>query len=363
MRLKILDRYVAVEFLKAFLLALAGLVLIVEMMNVLDNIRNEPNKPPDHVALYLLFTIPQTTSLVVPAALMFSVCFVVAQLTVSREMVAVQSAGVPFFRGVAPILIFSGLLVIVMFFFQNFVVTPSNELSARELAIIRKNRGTVKDLIWQRNLRGREGYYFIYFLDREKLAIMGGFNYLAMQDGRPSRMLQAHAGRYRPESKDWVFQKVRIIEFTPEPQVKKITDHEEWTETLPDDIEFFNAPSSDPGEMTLGELWDEMARRKRLGIAAVQYQVQFHANIAFPLMSLVVALVGAVVGSMGNIRSGGPLFRSLLLSTATFFTYQMVFRLGQNLGNNGILPPPLAAWGPTGIAMALAGFLVYRNLR
>lgn len=359
--MKRLDIYIGSEFLKSFALALAGLVMLMLLLNVLDQLRFEIKGTPDRIALYLLYSVPQTISVMLPAALMFSVCFTVASFTMSREMIAILSAGISFYRGIATIFASGAVACIGLFFFQNLVVTPANEKASAELALLKKGKSTVKDLVWQKNIRGRQGYYFIYYLDKEKLRIMGGFNYLELSEGRPVRMVQAHGGDYRKESKDWLLTKVRLIEFDKDVQIKSIKELPQRVEKFPDDITLFYAPSADPTEMTLGELWDEIQRRKETGVSSVPYQVQLHANLSFPLMTILVTIVGAIAGSTGNIRSGGPLFKSLLLSIATIVIYQLVFRLGQNLGNNGIVPPPLAAWGPTGIFMAIAGTLVMRN--
>jgi len=356
-----LDRYLGLEFLKAFLFSLFGLVMILTTFLMLENLRIETKQDKIHIYLYILYTIPQLTAHIIPAALMFSVCFTVAQFTVSREMVAIHSAGVSFYRAVLPILIAGPVVSVTLFLFQNFVVTPANIAAADEMEIVRKGVGAEKDVIWQRNLRGREGYYFIYYFNKPVNKIVGGFNYLEMKGDKPSRMIQAKSAQYREGTRDWELKTVRIVEFQNTMEIESVEEHPELITSFPDDISFFFRPSLDPSELDIAGLLEEISRRETMGITAVPYRVQLHANIAFPLMCLIVVIVGAIGGNMGSLRSGGPLIRSLIISIFTMFVYQLIFRLGQSFGTSGLVPPSFAAWGPTGLFVGIAGVLVWKN--
>ena len=80
------------------------------------------------------------------------------------------------------------VFAVFLFFFQNFVATPANVRAVDEMEALKKGTGALRDVVFQRNIRGEEGWYFIYFLDRERGRILGGFNYLEMEDSRPVKM-------------------------------------------------------------------------------------------------------------------------------------------------------------------------------
>jgi lipopolysaccharide export system permease protein len=278
-------------------------------------------------------------------------------------MVAMHSAGVSFYRAVATILIASAAISIFVFFFQNFVVTPANELAGKELAIVKKSKGPGKDIIWQKNLRGKQGYYFIYYFNKEKLSVSGGFHYLEMNGSKPARTLQARKATYNPQTQNWLLEECTLTTFKDPAAIESIQNFNTYETTFPDPIDFFYKPNRDPLELNVVELWNEVQERKQTGSGLVPYAVQFHANISFPFMSFIVAIVGVIAGGMGSLRSSGPLIRSLLLSTATIFIYEMLFRLGVNLGVNGLVPPFVAGWGPTVIFFLTAVYLIWRNRR
>ena len=362
--MRLIDRYFTVEFLKVFIFALLGFVVMFMTIKILDVLKIETKQDRIHVYLYLLYSIPEVVSFVIPGALLFGVCFSVAQFTVSREIIAIQSAGVSFYRAVLPAFLSGIIMSVVLFLFQSFVVTPANEAAGNELNLLKKDTAVMKNVIWQKNLRGREGYYFLYYLDIKNLSVIGGFNYLEVdQNGDPRRMFQAKRAEYIKETGKWKLLDVRILNLTKDLKSTEIETQNELHIAFPDDITFFINPSRDPMELNVLELIEEIERRKSRGFSYSQYEVQFYANIAFPFMCLIVCMVGVIVGGMGSLRSSGPLIRSILISVATMLLYTLVFNLGKNLGSSEVLPAAAAGFGPTGVFLVLAAVLIYVNRR
>lgn len=360
--MRLLDRYFTSEFLKVFLFALVGFTLMVSVMNVLEILKIETRQDRIHIYLYLLYTVPNVLAQVLPASLLFGVCFSVSQFEQTRELVAIQSAGISFYRAIVSVFITGALMTLFLFFFQNLVVSPANEAALMEKSIIKKDSGTVKDIIWQKNMRGKEGYYFIYYFDRKMKRILGGFNYLKMRDETtPEMMIQANKALYDPRTGSWTLKKVSIVSIAPDMRHIGVEKMEDLEIRFPEPIRFFENPSRDPSELNVFELEEEIARRRELGFSVSQYRVQYHASLSFPFMCLIVTLVGAIVGGMGSHRSTGPLVRSILISVATMFIYILVYNLGKNLGNTGVLSPITAGWGPTVIFLLIGLVLVARN--
>lgn len=358
---RILDRYVFFEFLKSFVFSLLGLILLVLIARALGTFKIETRQPKIHMYLYLLYSTPDSVAFVLPMAMMFAVCFVVAQFTVSRELIAMLSAGVAFYRIVMPIWIFAAILVPVLFVFQNFVATPANRMASEEEAAFKKDSATIKDIVWQRNLRGREGFYFIYYLDRKEQTIKGGFNYIELKNDKPVRMMQANSGKFDPATGEWTFSRVRNISFGDDLAVLKVENEDTRVEKFPEDYDFFENPMRDASELNLFELGDEIARKRKMGFDSAPYSVQFHSLLAFPFLCMIVAVIASIAGAGGNHRSTGPLIRALLVSAVTILIYYLGSGLFNNLGNNGVIYPWLASWTPTVGFFCAAVFLILRN--
>jgi len=263
-------------------------------------------------------------------------------------------------------LLTAGCVLALLFVFSNFVVTPSNELANEQEELYKRGtkQATVQNVIFQKNLRGVEGYYFLYYLDRDQQRILGGFNYLetgAGPDSEPDRMLQAQSAQYDSATGEWVLADGREVVF--EDMIREVRVFEEMRVRFPDEYEFFASQARNPNEMNVFALAGEIERLDRLGFDSAPYQVQFHSSMSFPLMCIILAIVGSIAGNMGSLRSGGPLVRAILISTIAIFVYYLAFSLGESMGANGVIHPAMAAWGPTGFFFAAALFLMWRYRR
>ena len=366
MKLRILDRYLGGEFVKGFILALLGLLLVFLSVSINEALKIESKQPKQLLYMHLLMTVPQLVTTIAPAAIMFSVCFVIAQFTMARELVAIFASGVSFYRAVAVIFAFAFVLSLGFIAFQNYVVVPANRISLDYLEQYRKNTKRKLDAIWQQSFRGKQAFYFIQYLDQSSNRIMGGFHilYFDKDDSllRPLHMIEAK-NAVSTGDHSWNLQLVRESFFDSDLKLKDVKLHVELPVILDEDLNFFTRPRRDPSEMSLSELRDEIRIREASGYSATDYEVHYHATIAFPFMCFIVAVVGAIAGNMGSLRSGGPLIRALLLSTATIFFYIMTIRIGQNLGENQILPSFVAGWAATIVFAAIAVVLIIKHRR
>ena len=115
-----------------------------------------------------------------------------------------------------------------------------------------------------------------------------------------------------------------------------------------------------PEEMTLAELGRYVAKIKSEGYDATRYRVDFHSKIAFPLTSVVMALLGIGValyqGKRGGIAVG------VAVSVALAFVYILVFQLVLSLGYAGSLHPLLAAWTPNVLFVIVSMFLFVHSM-
>ena len=113
--------------------------------------------------------------------------------------------------------------------------------------------------------------------------------------------------------------------------------------------------------MTLKELGRFIERNKEAGLDTVRYEVDYQAKFGFACAALVMSMVG-IPFSVGRARSGGT-FVNLGICLALAFGYWILYSSGLTLGQHGVLPPAVAAWGPNTLGAALAVFLMRRLKR
>ena len=96
-----------------------------------------------------------------------------------------------------------------------------------------------------------------------------------------------------------------------------------------------------PEEMNFLELRSYIDRLRASGARVANFLVDLHVRLAFPLVNLIVVMIGASVATRLRMQSAAMGFG---LSVAISFVYYAFMRTGQALGHNGALPPYLAAW-------------------
>jgi lipopolysaccharide export LptBFGC system permease protein LptF len=95
--------------------------------------------------------------------------------------------------------------------------------------------------------------------------------------------------------------------------------------------------------MNFGELRRHIASVEAMGFDAIPLRVQMNRKLSFPMVGLVMTLLGIpfsfVVARRGALYGIG-------LSIIIAIVYWACLGIFEALGNNAILPPTLASWAP-----------------
>ncbi len=118
--------------------------------------------------------------------------------------------------------------------------------------------------------------------------------------------------------------------------------------------EDFAKESRNPAEMNFFELLAYVQKLRASGARVANYLVDLQVKLSFPLVNLIVILIGAPVATRLRMQSAAVGFG---LSIAISFCYYALLRTGQALGHSGALNPYFAGWlgdlvfGAVGLAM------------
>ncbi len=358
--IRILDKYLFSEFFYTFIGTVVMLVGILIISQVMDNMKTfiASKESALHIYLFLFYNLPKMATLVLPMALMFSVCFVVGQFSTNKELVAAMAAGVSFYRIVTPIFVFGGFMWIFMLFLSEVIVRPFNSLAAYEYSLIQKGVGTKTDLVYQLHIKGKEGFYYIYWYDAPTKSIRGGFNYIKLnQKNLADYVISAQNARYNETEKNWKLEKIEEIYFDDAMKVQSYTRYNEKIYDFPESADYFSKPRKKVEEMNLFELSDEIQVRKNKGVPFSDLEVERHAIFAVPIMCLIVVIIGAIAGAY-TTKSAGVM--SLGISVGVVFLYYIMYSTGKSLGENGGIPPWVAVWS-TSIFFFGVSFFLYKK--
>ncbi|WCL49088.1 LptF/LptG family permease [Leptospira sp. GIMC2001] len=345
------------EFFQTFigtLLMLTAMILVYEITNNMKYfVENKEN--PIYAYLYIAFSVPNMVVQVISPSLMFSVCFVVGQFSANKELVSIMVAGVSFMRIVTPILVFGFLMWIFVAFFTQFVAIPSNKKAQDNYSYMVKGAGRLTDLVYQYHVKGKEGFYYVYWYDDKASAIKGGFNYIKVDPGGlPEYVISAQRADYSVEKHEWKLTDVEEINFTEELGVKKYEKFPEKIYIFPEAIDYFSKPTRNPDGLNFWELGEEIENRQAKGIPFRDLIVQRHAVFAMPLMSFIVVAIGALAGALTNKSAG---VASLGITIAVVLLYYIFYSTGKSIGESGGIPAWVAIWYTPALFIGGAYFL------
>ena len=94
--------------------------------------------------------------------------------------------------------------------------------------------------------------------------------------------------------------------------------------------------------------------------ALENYLVDLHLKLAFPLICLIVVVIGGALATRLRMQGAALGFG---LSVAISFIYYGIMRTGQALGHNGALPPYVAAWSADVLFGAIAVVMITQAQR
>jgi LPS export ABC transporter permease LptG len=117
----------------------------------------------------------------------------------------------------------------------------------------------------------------------------------------------------------------------------------------------FSAQRVDTSAMTFSELRAHIRLLEASGFGVTDSEVKLHTKVAFPLVTLVMTLLGIPFGLTTGRR--GAMYGIGLAIVLAFFYWLFAFSFVA-AGSAGLLPAALAAWATNILFLAIAGFLV-----
>jgi lipopolysaccharide export system permease protein len=356
---RLLDRYVIRNFLQVYLYCIAGFISIWLIFDVSDNISTFID---EHVSLFLVVRyyatqIPQVFIILLPVSLLLSLLFTLGRMSRSNEVVSMLTAGVSLPRVLLP-LIGMGLLTVGASMALNYSLAPHAELARKSFlseAQARPDRYIQGQIF--RNRTDSRTWFVQNFLP-------GGntFNNVQVlqQDANDNIVTNYQATRayYRPETKTWDLENVRVAHYDHAGNITKEEFYpslkiEHWSETpfrlgsanvraeflsLPELREYLHFNSDFPATL----------------LAPFRTHLQY--RLALPWTCLVVVCIAAPLG-IGFSRRG--VLSSVAAAVILVFAMNFLVHLFLALGEGDRVSPWVAAWAPNLLFTAIGLYLLY----
>jgi len=343
--LRKLDKYILKEMIGPFLFGVGAFIIVLVSIDLLyDALRLivREGYPPGLVARAFLYRVPQTITLTLPMATVFGALMAIGRLSSDGEVEAMRAGGISFLRLAAPVLAGGLLISLLALVLNEAVVPPANNASNQLLAKLAEGATT------------RQGYLLVQLPEDQPPQIQLYAAHFDLQTNRLRDVwvVQFRDGKYwdqyTAESAVWRETALLMENVTHWQYGEYRQDHTEHLK-----IEIGTAPwqlkemCKKPEDMTLAELSRDIHRIRQLPATAhnklaelVEY---FHMRLAIPWSALGFALIGAPLALRPKRTSTGV---GLGISLAIILAYYIIFNTLRVVGEQGALPPALAAWLP-----------------
>jgi LPS export ABC transporter permease LptF/LPS export ABC transporter permease LptG len=361
---QILDVYIMREWLFYFVLMVftfAGIYFIFDFFQLLgDIIRNHVR--PLVVFDYYRYLAPQILFFpAVPFAALVATLISFGLLNKSNQITAIKSAGISLHRAAVPVFVAAAILSLGLFLLENNYLPALNQ---RQDAYRNQIKGKPPQTYFRPDLKwmfGESSHIFNYrFFDpaADVFANLSVFEF-DPKTFRLTRRIYASRVFWEPNIKGWVMESgwMRRLE------------GDRVTEYMPFSVATFNEITEQPAyfakevktseQMSAWELRRYISDLSQSGFDVVRLWVQLYRKFSFPLIAVVVTLIGIPFSLTG--ASKGPI-SGVALSIGIALAYWSASNLFEAMGNLHQLPPAVAAWSAD-ILFGLGGAYMLLRIR
>ena len=353
----LLDRYLLREFLFYYVLALVGFVAFVLLFDAFEKIDTfiDYNASAGEILRFYLYSLPYKGLLVGPVAPLLATFLSLGAMTRFQETTIIKAAGISLYRFLLPLYVLGLLISVASFFVSEFVMPEANRRARRIMHEEIKHRSS-RSLGSRVNVTYLGGENRLYVIRRYDIPrrTMVDPSVQEFDGERMRRRIDAETAVFRDGA--WVF--LHGIERTfAADGTETAVEFDSLRVNVPERPADFAKEKARPDEMSYPALRRYAERVRQSGSSVQRYETELNLRLAFPLVNLVVILIGSTLAV--QIRRGG-IALGFGFSLAIAFGYWSLIRAGQVLGNNGTLPPVLAAWLGNIVFIALGIAMLYR---
>lgn len=341
--MKILHRYIFSLLVKNFCIGLAMftfLFLMVDFFDRLDNVLAE-KASVGLVLQYFLYKIPFISNLMLPVAVMFSTLFTFGLLSKSSEIIAMRASGLKISWLSRPLVLLTLVLSVCSLLLGEYVI-PFTERRQKELYNIdirqkdKKGGYNQSDFWWR---RGNQ-FFTVGVFDSRTNVLEGLSQFDLNSSWQVTKRTDATSARWLDAAAGWTMRDVTLYHLDSEPlKVEKLKALPLPVKEQPRDFYEFR---DEPSTMSYSELRRFIKEQRRNGIATLQYMPDLYSKLAFPLVSMITALIVLPFTLRPN-RAGGMAISSLA-AIFVAFSYYAVDSFSISMGRAELVPPFLAAW-------------------
>lgn len=371
--MKIIDRYLILEFIPPFFYSfclIAAIILLNLVVQMLGKIAGKGLDPYIVIEFFFL-NLAWIIALAVPMAVLVATLMSFGRLSADNEITALESAGVGVWRLIVPYLLLAGIICYLLIEFNNRILPDFNHQSRVLSGDIHRKKPT---------LSLEEGIFifdlpqFVLWAQRIDQNRSELHNLIIYDESNPRypTVVSAQKGIltfiYSEEAFHLLlFQGEIHQEDAKDPDYYQRTQFERSLLRIPAPNMVFARQESgyrSDRELSAPEMWKQVKELKaepeknRRRIDA--FMVEIHKKYSIPFACIVFVLIGAPLGIRAH-RGGIGMAASL--SVFFFLVYWAFLIGGEDLADRDIISPAVAMWSPNLLLGIVGIILIIRTTR
>ncbi len=348
--MRILDRYAVRQLFPAWvwcLVVFVSLSCLIDLFEHLDEILRY-RIPVRTVYQYYLNFAPLVIVRASPLALLLSAAFVSARLARHQELLAMNASGTSLLRAGVPFLFVGWLVSLGMFVVNDRLVPRTLVVYERIRQEAFRGRGQTATLDNVAILDAFNRLYHARALDRETQELKDLTVIEHDWHNRPTKTLYASRAIWTRHGWLLLYGTIYrvgprgVLQGEPQPFVERLISY-------PVTPASFSQPEARPDAMRYGQLRLLLTRLKQTGFIQIRrYTVELLSKLTFPLMNLVVCLIGFAGSTQWHLR--GQL-RGLGLGLGWGLLYYLGVAVSLGIAKEWKVPVLPMVWAPHLLAL------------
>ena len=337
MNLLLIDKYLIWSFFKKIFSVLFVFIIIFLIVDLIEDVDRmlDYNLTFNQFSFIYYYSIPHYMNIAFPMAILIATVMTFTLMQKNNEITALKASGVSIYRLTIPFFIIGIILTILMFYFENIVVTKSNTL-----------KSNLEKKYYNKNQKNNINKNVILQIDKNKTIIIDKFNFRNKSANNVSiQEFENNTLKSRLDTENliwlnnnWVAKNSTYRSFDDKSLFRSFSDTILHLNIKPMDL---IESTVKPEEMDYWRLKAFIDRLKSNGREHTKWLVDLYFKTAFPFSNIIMILFGVVL----TIRKPRTNFLiGLGLSIFVIFIYYIMIKAGQSAGYSGAVPPLLSVW-------------------
>lgn len=359
--MKLLDRYLIMQFTKNLLLVLGGLLAIYLLIDFFERVDNflAAKMSIGLAVKYLLLKIPFIYEQVMPVCILLAGIITLGILNHHHEFMALKASGIPVLRIIRPFLVASILFTLLTLTVSQWLLPPTISLANR-IWYEEVNKQIPKGI--ERNgrtyYRGVEGIYsFVRPVPNENLYT--DFSYTTWDNAFQLATLLT-ASRVTWENGAWTLHDGQFKTMLPD-QRHTVELFASRTASLAETPEDFFVPPYKVNEKSLSDMLTAATTTSKSMDSAAWFLL--HKKLSYILLGLPLLLLGLPVLLAMHRTRYRDLALAIPVSCGLAFAAWGFWSTTQSMAQAAYLPPAFASWSIHLLGGGLGLYLIKRQNR